>query len=250
VDSALTNSDARALRERLDALHKPLLAVLITHGHPDHYNGLTALIEGHPDVPIYASASVLAVIESSDAAKEVQWKPTFGTEWPEQRTFPNKVVRDGERITLAGLAFTMHEVGPGESHADTYWLLDGTTPQVFLGDIVLHGEHAYVSDGHTSAWLANLAALRRELPETGVLHPGHGSAGGLELLDWQEEYLTRYREEVASLRGDSDKLSDEQKQELTQRMKTRYPDAGLEFLIANGADAVATELAASAQPSR
>src|SRR5688500_6548948 len=51
VDSALINSDARQLRERLAALGKPLLAVLLTHGHPDHYNGVTELIAGHGDVP-------------------------------------------------------------------------------------------------------------------------------------------------------------------------------------------------------
>jgi len=39
IDSALTISDARALRKQADALGKPLLAILITHGHPDHYNG-------------------------------------------------------------------------------------------------------------------------------------------------------------------------------------------------------------------
>ena len=42
IDSALTVSDSVALRARLDALHKPLAAVLLTHGHPDHYNGVSA----------------------------------------------------------------------------------------------------------------------------------------------------------------------------------------------------------------
>ena len=40
VDATLTVSDARALREQAEPLGKPLLAVLLTHGHPDHYNGV------------------------------------------------------------------------------------------------------------------------------------------------------------------------------------------------------------------
>lgn len=245
VDSALTQSDAHALRTRLGALQKPLQAVVLTHGHPDHYNGVTQLIADHGDVPVYASTAVAQVIRSSDAEKEAQWKPMFGAEWPERRTFPNRTLGDGARVEVDGLVFTLHEIGPGESHADSYWLLDGARPNVFVGDVVLHGHHAYVSDGHTTAWLENLASLREHLAPTATLYPGHGEPGGLALLDWQQEYLTTYRGEVEKLGQGADHLDEAEEQELTRRMKARYPEAGLEFLIALGADAVAAELAAT-----
>src|SRR2546430_732298 len=54
IDSALTVSDGKALRARVDALGKPLVAILLTHGHPDHYNGVSYLIEGRR-VPVYAT---------------------------------------------------------------------------------------------------------------------------------------------------------------------------------------------------
>jgi glyoxylase-like metal-dependent hydrolase (beta-lactamase superfamily II) len=44
VDALLTETDSRSLRARLERLGKPLLAVLLTHGHPDHYNGVTKLV--------------------------------------------------------------------------------------------------------------------------------------------------------------------------------------------------------------
>src|SRR5215831_17790916 len=43
IDTTLSNTDSKALRAKLDALGKPLVAVLLTHGHPDHYNGITNL---------------------------------------------------------------------------------------------------------------------------------------------------------------------------------------------------------------
>ncbi len=99
VDATLTVSDARALREKADSFKKPLLAVLLTHGHPDHYNGVTELLKGE-SVPVVATSSVDKVIRDDDAAKERQWRPVFGTEWPAVRTFPTKLVKDGESITL------------------------------------------------------------------------------------------------------------------------------------------------------
>ena len=50
VDATLLVPDARALRERVDALGKPLVGVVVTHAHPDHYGGLAELTRGL-DVP-------------------------------------------------------------------------------------------------------------------------------------------------------------------------------------------------------
>jgi glyoxylase-like metal-dependent hydrolase (beta-lactamase superfamily II) len=61
VDATLSVSDGRALRARVDALKKPLAAVVITHSHPDHYGGVTSLLGG-TNVPIYAIAGVDEVI--------------------------------------------------------------------------------------------------------------------------------------------------------------------------------------------
>ena len=46
VDGTLTVSDGRALRAQLEGLGKPLLAVLVTHAHPDHYGGIVELVGG------------------------------------------------------------------------------------------------------------------------------------------------------------------------------------------------------------
>src|SRR5262245_38795321 len=61
IDALLTKSASRDLRRRVDALGKPLFAVLITHGHPDHYGGVTQLVEGRPDVPVVALKGVDAI---------------------------------------------------------------------------------------------------------------------------------------------------------------------------------------------
>src|SRR5262249_47442009 len=124
VDTTLGVSDGRALRARADALGKPLLGVLVTHAHPDHYAALAPFV-GVSKVPVLATVGVAGVIRRDDAAKEVILRPMFGEEWPRARAFPNRTVRDGERVTLGGAHFTVTDLGPGESPHDSLWVLEG-----------------------------------------------------------------------------------------------------------------------------
>jgi len=250
IDTTLTVSDAKAFRERLAALGRPLLAVLLTHGHPDHYNGLTQLA-AEAEVPIIATEDVDRVIREWDARKEEQWKSTFGDEWPTRRTFPNRTIRHGDSVSFGGVRFTAYDLGPGESHHDAYWLADdGTSRVAFIGDLAFNGEHAYVSDGHTGSWLKNLDSAHWALAGVALIYPGHGPAGGLELLDQQRRYIEHYRESVRTLARGRTSLTDAEKGQLTEVMTTFLPKGRLTFLISNGADAVAAELAAEASPDR
>ena len=122
VDGTLTVSDGRALRRQLEELGKPLLAVLVTHAHPDHYGGIAELVAGD-DVPVVATSGVDAVIRRDDAVKEEILRPMFGEEWPRERTFPSRTVADGETLELGGASFTVIDLGPGESPHDSIWLL-------------------------------------------------------------------------------------------------------------------------------
>jgi Metallo-beta-lactamase superfamily len=69
IDSLLTCSASRDLRRRIDALGKPLLAVIVTHRHPDHYGGVTQLVEGREHVPVVAVKGVDTIIRRDDAMK-------------------------------------------------------------------------------------------------------------------------------------------------------------------------------------
>jgi glyoxylase-like metal-dependent hydrolase (beta-lactamase superfamily II) len=244
VDTNLLVSDIEALRARLRALKKPLLAILVTHPHPDHFNGVAALVRDQ-EVPVYAAATVAKVIDQIAEAKREQWSPVYGPEWPTQTYYPDALLADGDRVQLGELIFTVRELGPGESHADSYFLLaaDGRAPVAFVGDLAFHGTHPYTADGHSARWLASLDLLAGELANVGTLYPGHGDPAGPDMLADQRRYLLYYRELVRRLAGGEPELPERAKAELDEGMQAFLPGAPLTWMIGLGADAVAAELA-------
>lgn len=250
VDATLGVSDGRRLRSRVDALGKPLAAVIITHAHPDHYGGVTPLLDG-ADVPVYAVAGVNEVIRRDDAAKEQILRPMFGDEWPTVRTFPNRIVQGGDRVAIADVAFIVTDLGACESPHDSLWQLESDGPaQVFVGDLVYSHMHAFLADGFFDRWLSRLERATRELPADATLFMGHGEpVTGHAILQWQADYIRRFLEALQSavkhegLQGDA--LADA----VTARMKEFLPSDDLLFLMRLSVDPMRHRLGLAAAPA-
>jgi glyoxylase-like metal-dependent hydrolase (beta-lactamase superfamily II) len=209
-------------------------------------NGVLGLVRDK-EVPVYATVGVGRVIEQIAQAKREQWSPTYGSEWPSETYYPNSLLADGAEVRLEELKLTVRELGPAESHADSYVVAstDGAHPIAFTGDLMFHGMHPYTADGHSSAWLAALDVVAEEFADVATLYPGHGEPAGLDMLAEQRRYLLFYREVVGRLSGGEPQLSEAAKAELDMIMRSFLPDAPLTWMIGLGADAVAGELAAS-----
>jgi glyoxylase-like metal-dependent hydrolase (beta-lactamase superfamily II) len=194
VDGTLTVSDGQALRARADALGKPLLAVVVTHAHPDHYGGIVEVIRDR-DIPVFATEQVASVIRRDDDVKEQILRPMFGDEWPGERAFPTDLLADGETLEFGDIALTVTDLGPGESPADSVWSL-GDGQIIFLGDQIYDHKHAYLADGFCTDWLAHIARLERELPADAILQIGHGRPVTPATFAWQRQYIETFIDAV------------------------------------------------------
>ena len=238
VDAALTVSDGRALRASVDDLAKPLLGVVITHAHPDHYGGLVELIRDL-DVPVFATRGVIDVIRRDDPVKETILRPMFGDEWAQERAFPNHLVEDGEALSLDGIRLTVTDLGPNESPHDSIWTLDDSNRRVFSADLVYDRHHCYLADGFYREWLANIGRARQQLPGGVTLHPGHGEPCGTEALDWQEGYINTFLEAVAAADWSDPETA---RRMIVGRMLEYLPSSTLQFLMELSIDPVADKL--------
>jgi glyoxylase-like metal-dependent hydrolase (beta-lactamase superfamily II) len=244
VDGTLTISDSKALRARIDALAKPVLAVLLTHAHPDHVAGVTTIVGAPADTPIIALESVAQLMRATEQAKHAQWAPVFGAEWITHWTYPNQLVGDGGAVTFDGVTYRVHDFGPGgDSDANALWQIDGESA-AFVGDLVFSGTHCYLADGQILRWLANLERLRGLLDDRATLYPGHGPAGSRELIDQQRDYLLAYATAVTRLLDNAATFDPAAPEALVAEMERYRPGAPLSFMIALSASAVAAELRA------
>jgi glyoxylase-like metal-dependent hydrolase (beta-lactamase superfamily II) len=245
VDATLTRTESRSFRKELDAIGKPLLAVLLTHGHPDHVAGIGEVVGGR-DVPVFALPGVAALMRETEEPKRLQWEPIFKEEWIPRWTHPDHIVEDGALVELDGRRYRVHDMGAGgDSRANAVWVVEDEPRTAFVGDLVFEGTHSYLADGTLEEWLAGLTEVRSLLSGISTIHPGHGRSGSLDLLDGQRRYLEAYRDAVRELAEGAPLLSEDEKHELALRMERFAPGAKLGFLVGLSADAVARELAPS-----
>lgn len=242
VDAMMVRSEAWRVRALVDGIGKPLCGLIVTHGHPDHYAGAADIVRDS-GAPILATPGVAADIARDDDARTARWQPRFGDDWPQVRPSPDRLVPPGETVELAGLAWSVREYGPGESHCDSVWLLGDAA--AFIGDICFNGVHAFMNDGHSGVWLQTLARVERELGHVARAYTGHGEAGELRAMcRAQTAYLHAYRDNVRELARGRPQLDDAAKDILRERMVRFLGNERLAIFISVGADAVAAELSA------
>jgi glyoxylase-like metal-dependent hydrolase (beta-lactamase superfamily II) len=238
VDGTLTVSGGRSVGERIDALGKPLAAVILTHAHPDHYGGVVGFAGG-TEASIIATKGVDRIIRRDDEIKEQILRPMFAEEWPAERAFPTRIVDGGAELSFGDIELTVQDLGPSESPHDSIWFLGEGRSEVFSGDQGYNHMHSYLADGYWEEWLANIERLTRELPSHALLHVGHGEPTSTKVLDWERSYIERL---LAAVRGADWEDPEAAKAAVAEAMDSYLRSPDLRFLMELSIEPVATKL--------
>jgi glyoxylase-like metal-dependent hydrolase (beta-lactamase superfamily II) len=254
VDTGRFLSQARyALEEICSKSSKPIIGILITHPHTDHYGGLPVFVEAAGcDIPIYAAQITADEIKTDRQGFSKLRKSLHGNDFPSQNQipYPNRIVRNGDRIHLGNLSFQVVDLPKNETLTTTLYYLPEQRI-LFSGDIVTNQSIPFLVDGNSQNWLTQLQVLLKRYPEATV-YSGHGNPGSARsLITAQIKYIESLRQLVANALSSNNKVTLNEKASIVAAMKQQYPDYETSLLVPNllerGIDGVSKELGVSNQ---
>jgi len=194
VDPGSSRAIGRSLLERIRSVTPlPVVAVLNTHVHGDHWLGNQALAEAFPGVPIFAHRRM---IERARAGEAEIWRErldrmTGGALADTRVVLPGIGLEGGERLRWGGVEIEVRH--PGHAHTDHDLLfLVQADDALFLGDLVTHHRVPSSDVPQDANFRGQLEAMAQLVAEPhAVCIPGHGAPGGPEVVRDAHAFLQR-----------------------------------------------------------
>jgi glyoxylase-like metal-dependent hydrolase (beta-lactamase superfamily II) len=240
VDSQFLVSEASALIDQARQLGKPVIALLVTHPHPDHYNGAALIQAAFPQSEIIATQRTIDGIKSSEGPKRAFWTPIHHHDYPPATAFPTRVAASGEPLSLAGTTFVFQDVGAGECETISTISLPGHGI-LFSSDLIYNRVHPWLAEGRSEAWLTQLERALSTHSSVRVVYPGHGAETDLRGFEAVRHYINRFH----TLLRTATELPT-----VAAAMKAEFPGYPLEMLLDYNMPAVLKELGLEVPPSK
>ena len=164
---AIDPGDAPSIIETLEQEELQLAAILLTHSHLDHIDGVAHLVRA-TNAPIYLHPEARlfydnAAVQAAQFGMRVEPPPP-----------PTHELSAGQTLNLAGVDFEVRYV-PG--HAPGHVLLYNRVAGVaFVGDVVFQGSigRTDLPGGNYQVLMSSIRDQVMTLPEETMLYSGHG----------------------------------------------------------------------------
>jgi len=190
IDTQFLLSAGKEALDKAEAItgKKTKLAIVL-HPNPDKFNG-TALFQAR-GIRVITSAQVLAAIPAVHAQRKQSFYDRYKPDYPAEQPKPESFGDTTQEISAAGIKVKLHVLGIGCSAAHVVVEYEGN---VFVGDLVGNGTHAWIEIGEIEQWQARLKEIMALNPK--YVHPGRGATDGPEILEWQANYFHRLLNEI------------------------------------------------------
>ena len=219
VDALLTIDQAVALVNWIAASGKNLTTIYATHGHGDHFFGVSTVLERFPNARFVARPDVIKIMrqQTSPETWNVRWKARFPGQISDRFIIAEELT--GSTIDLEGQELVSIPLG----HTD----IDNTTclhiPSIGLvvaGDAAYNGVHLYLAESnlHTRReWIAALDTIESLNPRAVIAgHKRPGNDDSPKIIEETRQYIRDFDRVAETTTA----------RELYDKMLERYPDRG------------------------
>jgi len=164
---------------------KPIIAIIDTHKHGDHWFANKTMAEKYPNVKIYALQHMIDVSKDGEADKwyGILDRLSHNLKGTKPYQFPEFAIKNGDKIEIDGQTFLIFH--PKRAHTDTdVLILHVNSKTLFLGDNVMKSRLGGFDA--SSSILGNIKLLEdiEKAPELSLYVPGHGAPGKMhETID-------------------------------------------------------------------
>jgi cyclase len=197
VDAAIPEGAASAHAAIRAHTGLPIECVIDTHYHLDHTYGNAYWSDRGAQPVAYAGLrDELAKAEPELFGRGPGLWQKMTAALPQLRSsrpLSPMYVQSGTTLGAGRDAIGIIHPGVGHTHSDAVvWM--PAKRALFTGDLVVNGPYNAVADSTIGSWIHVLDDLRALGPE--IVVPGHGPAGGIELIDAQQNYFRAVTQEV------------------------------------------------------
>ena len=181
IDALLTFENADQIAAWAKSSGKKITGVYITHGHSDHWLGLTRLLQHFPEARGYAAPEVAgrAAWEAEFNKTSKYWTSRFPGELPETPVVPE--VLNIDEILVDSQVVNLIHVGQGDIDGSTIFHVP-SAEAVVCGDVVYNNVHMMMyeaDEAKREAWIASIDAVAALNPK--IVVAGHKSMGAADL---------------------------------------------------------------------
>ena len=181
-----------ALRVIQKTTNQPVIAVINTHFHGDHWMGNQAFAEAYPGIPFYSMQETATAINGALGEKWIKMaldatnNATVGT----KIVAPNTFVKAGDVIDFGGTKIRFHNFGQSHTMYDLVCEVEGSNI-VHVGDVMMDHRIAGMDDNEGSFGNAVkvMAKIKQTMPDRDFFL-GHGRHGNARLAEQTELYET------------------------------------------------------------
>ncbi len=187
---------------------KPVIAVINTHVHGDHWLGNHAIKDKYPEAKFYAHMNMIREAEYGEAERWVKFynELTAGKAKNTVAVIPSYSINHKDTLKIDGQTLVIHSPVPSSHSSSDIMIEHKESKTLFTGDNALN--HRMGRFDSSSSMVDNIKLLNyAQTLDIDTYVPGHGHSGDKEkVIDTYLNYLVTIKQEVE--KGYEEDLSD------------------------------------------